>query len=87
MARADASGAEGFAGSSAVNGGEGAVAQPANTPKAISVMRYRFMVSLPSLKEGGYGSCLSTDRSRSDCFSCASIDPLLANRLQNLALW
>jgi hypothetical protein len=51
MVRAGASGAQGSAGSSAVNGGGGAVAQPASTPQAISVMRYRFMVSLPSPQE------------------------------------
>lgn len=37
------SGADGLAGSSAVSGGGGAVVQPINRPKAISVMEYRFI--------------------------------------------
>jgi hypothetical protein len=72
MARAGASGAEGSAGSSAVKVGGGAVAQPANTPKAISVMRYRFMVSLPSPKERVWFLPLHQSSSSSFSFSVAS---------------
>src|SRR5271166_1126193 len=39
-----ASGADGFAGSSAVSGGGGAVAQPARSPKATRGMEYRFII-------------------------------------------
>src|SRR5271166_304805 len=39
-----ASGADGFAGSSAVSGGGGAVAQPARRPKATKGMEYRFII-------------------------------------------
>src|SRR5271166_1975162 len=38
------SGADGFAGSSAVSGGGGAVAQPARRPKATRGMAYRFII-------------------------------------------
>src|SRR6202049_798710 len=39
-----ASGADGFAGLSAVSGGGGAVAQPAKRPKATNSIEYRFII-------------------------------------------